>query len=137
MLPLIIGAGVLAYAGVKFKKHYDKTKEENSWWVENSKDVVSQMVSDKMDSFYNKIEDFEDRAEKIFDKVEAFLGEDSKADGDCEEQFKEDERTKEAFAKFNAFFEENEDLEKTEKDSVETELSKTNEELNETLKDKE
>ncbi|MDL0101427.1 hypothetical protein [Campylobacter felis] len=66
-----------------------------------------------------------------------FLGEDSKADGDCEEQFKEDERTKEAFAKFNAFFEENEDLEKTEKDSVETELSKTNEELNETLKDKE
>lgn len=115
MLPLIIGMGALGYAGLKLKKWYEESKEENAYWTDDPKDIIATMLSDTANQAFDKIDSFEIKAEKIFDQVDKVLGIE-KADlrnlkiqtlpsSTLEESSKNTKQNnQEIFDKFNAFF---------------------------------
>ncbi|TKX31152.1 hypothetical protein [Campylobacter estrildidarum] len=73
MLPLILGIGAIGYAGVKLKKWYDQTKEENAYWIDSPKDVISEMICNATKVAEEKIDALDDKALKIFDKIDEIL----------------------------------------------------------------
>ncbi|AXL33498.1 hypothetical protein MMU55_000499 [Campylobacter jejuni] len=115
MLPLIIGMGALGYAGLKLKKWYEESKEENAYWTDDPKDIIATMLSDTANHAFDKIDSFEIKAEKIFDQVDKVLGIE-KADlrnlkirtisSNTLEESSENakQNNEEIFDKFNAFF---------------------------------
>lgn len=89
ILDLFMGAAALGYVGFKLKKSYDKAKEENAYWTDEPKDIIATMISEKGDSLMEKLEDFEFKTYKFFDKVDKYFGFD-KTDPKTEAKFKEE-----------------------------------------------
>lgn len=73
MLPLILGITAAGYSGIKLAQWYEKTKEDNSYWTNNPKDIICEMIVDALFEISNKTDAFEERVENFFDKVDEIL----------------------------------------------------------------
>lgn len=60
-LSLILGGIALGACGYGFKKWCDKTKEENAYWTNDSKDILCEMASGATHRAYEATEWLEKR----------------------------------------------------------------------------
>ncbi|EDO8878946.1 hypothetical protein GNZ76_07605 [Campylobacter coli] len=55
-LGLILGGAALAATGYGLKKWYDKTKEENAYWTDDSKDIACEMLGQAAEKVYDIVD---------------------------------------------------------------------------------